>query len=101
MSWVDWEGDGVAGEEAHYYGDEGAVEEVVFQLVGGESVVLGDEVEVGGQVGGVWAGGFHVSFRGVVLDFAFEGEGEFEAAAGDFDFAQISDLVFEGLEVLD
>lgn len=43
----------------------------------------------------------HVSLRCFVLEFGFKGNGESENASGNFGGAEISELRFQNLEVMD
>ena len=73
----------------------------MFELVRREGVVAGDEGEVVGKVGRVRTLVRHVARCGFVLFTRFEGNGEVEAAAGDFGGGEVAEAVFEAAEVRD
>ena len=98
---VDGEAEGEGGEEADGDGHQFAVQQDPFEVFALEAVVFGDEVERVGEVGGVRALRFHVSFDGRRLAVAFEDDGQLEEPAGDFGGAEIAELFFELEEMRD
>lgn len=73
----------------------------MLQLVRCEGVILSHELEVVGQIGRLRTLSLHVALGSFGLLFALERKRKLESSARHFDLAEIPELVFERLQVLD